>query len=452
MKEKLMNNWTLKIGSILFAVLMWLVVINLNDPYVSKTISVPIQFVNEDVLTNKSKTYTPEINTVTVRYEFRKLSSVNVTEDDFLVTADLNQIYEDTGQVPLTLKYVGEDENVVRKSELGKLSVQVVVEKIEPADFTLEINQIGDLPIQYTIGGYTFAPSSVKVTAPESILAQIYFAGVDVDLTNVEDSIQGVDVAVKLYKRTSSGENQAFTDEEMEKVTISQPKVDYTVYIITSDTVSIRLSDKVTGEVADGYWLSKATTNPTEIKITGTKQDMLEQKAITIPSEALNVEGRSETFTIEYDITNYLAEGVSVAKDGDEIVTITFKIEQMETDNREVNKSDITLIGQNSSYEYSFSGESTFMIPVRGIELKQLDIAQINMSLDVTGLGPGTHNLLLSVDMPDGYTYTGNRRISIVITDPRDTSANEGDAATTEENTTQEESSSQSAEDSVNDT
>ena len=52
MGKKLTNNWGLKLIAILFALILWFAVINIDDPVVSETFkNIPVQLVNTETLT-----------------------------------------------------------------------------------------------------------------------------------------------------------------------------------------------------------------------------------------------------------------------------------------------------------------------------------------------------------------------------------------------------------------
>ena len=72
MKRKLTDNLGLKIGSILFAALLWLLVTNINNPSMTHRYNdIPVTLINTEYLTGQGKTYevldnSDRINTVTI--------------------------------------------------------------------------------------------------------------------------------------------------------------------------------------------------------------------------------------------------------------------------------------------------------------------------------------------------------------------------------------------------
>ena len=58
MKNRLTRNWGLKLGSFLFAAILWLVVTNINDPIGTiRVYNVPVKIQNADLITNSGQVY-----------------------------------------------------------------------------------------------------------------------------------------------------------------------------------------------------------------------------------------------------------------------------------------------------------------------------------------------------------------------------------------------------------
>ena len=57
--KHLANNPGLKILSIVIAVILWLVVVNFNNPKITNTFTIPVTVINNEVLEDMGKTYDP---------------------------------------------------------------------------------------------------------------------------------------------------------------------------------------------------------------------------------------------------------------------------------------------------------------------------------------------------------------------------------------------------------
>ena len=110
MKEKLMNNLGLKILSLGLAIFAWFMVINVVNPLVVDSEEVPVEMINEDILSKANLTY--EVigkKTVTVTYEVRTRDRYRVSARDFRAYADLASLYDVTGAIPVNVEVINSD-------------------------------------------------------------------------------------------------------------------------------------------------------------------------------------------------------------------------------------------------------------------------------------------------------------------------------------------------------
>ena len=105
MEKKLINNLKLKILSVFIAFFVWLAV-NISNPDITATQIVPLDVINESVLTSSKKTYEllDDRSTVTVSYKVRTLDAGGVSPSDFRAYIDLADMYEPTGAVPVKIE------------------------------------------------------------------------------------------------------------------------------------------------------------------------------------------------------------------------------------------------------------------------------------------------------------------------------------------------------------
>ena len=96
LKQRLKNNWTLKLASIAIAFLIWLVIGNINDPIIQKVYSnVKVNITNGSYIESRGMTYRLDSNYQTVSVTLRGNSSrVTKRNDDIVVEADLTQIVD----------------------------------------------------------------------------------------------------------------------------------------------------------------------------------------------------------------------------------------------------------------------------------------------------------------------------------------------------------------------
>ena len=109
MGKILKNNLGLKLLAFLFSFLLWLIVVNIDNPVMSKTFSgIPVIVEHSEILTEQKKTYqivddTQNVN-VTISAKRRTLNKIKT--EDIIVTADIKEMYLDS-QIPLEVVVIG---------------------------------------------------------------------------------------------------------------------------------------------------------------------------------------------------------------------------------------------------------------------------------------------------------------------------------------------------------
>ena len=130
MKRKLTDNLGLKIGSILFAALLWLLVTNINNPSMTHRYNdIPVTLINTEYLTGQGKTYevldnSDRINTVTITGPRTIVNSIR--QGDILAVADMSRITTDN-TVPIQISSAQYNENL----DSIKMSSEEVLLKVE---------------------------------------------------------------------------------------------------------------------------------------------------------------------------------------------------------------------------------------------------------------------------------------------------------------------------------
>ena len=108
MKEKIFNNFSLKILSILCAIVLWAVIVNIYDPTTSVTISnVNVELINTESLTDKDYTYEViDGSKISVYLSGPKSIITDIKSSDIVATADLSQITAFADYVDIDVKVV----------------------------------------------------------------------------------------------------------------------------------------------------------------------------------------------------------------------------------------------------------------------------------------------------------------------------------------------------------
>lgn len=111
MKKKIFNNIGLKILALLIAIIVWWVVMNIDDPLVKKTISgINVELRNDDALTDKGYIYEVDSGSViTITVRAPESVAKDLKASDFVAYADLSQLSPLTDSANITIECIKSD-------------------------------------------------------------------------------------------------------------------------------------------------------------------------------------------------------------------------------------------------------------------------------------------------------------------------------------------------------
>ena len=248
MKEKLINNLGLKILSVVIAVFMWLIMVNVSNPLVSDSQEVTVEMINAEVLEKSNLTY--EIigkKTVTISYEVRIRDRYKISASDFYVYADLAEMYDVTGSVPVKIEV--NDRSVKAMIEGTPVAkpgvVRVETEPLQKKRFYLTVNTIGQEEEGYVTGDVALNPEYIYVTGAESVIGQISSVGVELNVEGANSDMEGT---TPVYFYDANGNKLNLAGEQAE---LNLTEVNYSMTVLK--VKNLALDFQVEGKVADGY-------------------------------------------------------------------------------------------------------------------------------------------------------------------------------------------------------
>ena len=92
-KSIYLKNLGIKIVSVLLAMIIWMIIINIDDPYKTRTFSVNVETINESALQSVNKVYEViDGNTANVKVRGKKSVVDKLEASDIKATADLSDL------------------------------------------------------------------------------------------------------------------------------------------------------------------------------------------------------------------------------------------------------------------------------------------------------------------------------------------------------------------------
>ncbi len=424
LKRMLTNNLGLKILSVVLALFTWLIMVNVSNPMMTVTHTVPVEFINEEVLKDAGLTYEAlSRNTVTVSYKIHVRDESRVSASDFSAYADLAQLYDVTGSIPVQTDITSYTARALVQSGSVTVNppvVRIQTEPIQTKSFMLEARVNGTEAEGYDIGEIRLTPSRVTVTGAESDIGQISSVGVEINVEDVDTDITG-DAPIFFYDANGNRMEQA------EGVELNVPQAAYNVSVLR--VKDLTLDYKIVGTVAAGYRFTGVESDVRVISVVGLRSVLASLSTLEIPDPALNLDRATDNVVVEVNLNDYLPDNISIVGDQPVTATVTMLVERLETRGYAFDVDDIELIGQRDGYEYELDAPS-LTLQIRGLseDLDTLDAEDIRVRADVGEMEPGVQPLRLEAELAEGFDFMSASEVDVIVRDmtvPADT-ANAG--------------------------
>jgi YbbR domain-containing protein len=198
MKKKLTNNLTLKIMSVIVGFLVWLIVVNVDNPIVTTTFTISlsnVEVVNEAYIDSMGLMCMPDdsqsqikVHVTGDRKTIRKLSASNIR-----AVADLQQAVSldtDPVMVPITVTCDGISSSNI---EVTPTNLTVHLREKLTQEFVVTVTSGESTPGKgYEIGSLTANPEKIKITGPSSLINKIasVTATINVDGITEDETVE----------------------------------------------------------------------------------------------------------------------------------------------------------------------------------------------------------------------------------------------------------------------
>ena len=405
----LRNNIGLKLISVLVAIVIWYVVVDIDDPVETKTYTVKISVENEAFIASGKEIYHIDDANKTVGVYVRANRSTlkNISEDDITVTADFTQIVDlerDPVMVPLSVECRGVSRSALT---LARTTIPITIESIATKTFAVAVDTGESVPSEeYEVGRLTVSPDQIVINGPESIINQIDTAVARIDVTGMTlDSARDAKL-ILLGKDQSEISDDTIQDD----LTFAGGTPNVTVNVeLWKRRSDVKLDVQYLGTPAEGYHVESITTTPETITVVGESQALLELtqegNVIHTPSGLIGVEGASEDVTATIDLTEILPENMRLARNTAEEAAVTIAIRSDETKELVVDVDNIEVLNIDPSLAPSYGqAEITVRIKGSGANFDSVTEDNIEASIDLSEQKAGDMSVPVNFSLPAGVS------------------------------------------------
>lgn len=425
-KYRFTNNIGLKIIALVFSAFLWLIVVNVDNPIGSSTFSeIPVHITNDDIITSSGEVYQvigEQTVSVTV-YATREVRQ-KLTAEDIIATANIREM--SGSLVPVSIE-IPDYEGDYETAYASPRNLQIQTEKSGRKVLPLTVSTQGDVRDGYILGDMTVHPDNVTITGAESTLDRIDRAVARID---VNDLYEDAEITAELILYDSNG--NVISQNQLEN-NLGSGGVSVSVEVLEVKSVPVVFS--VSGTPAEGYDYTGCTSEPDTVQICGKSEDIDSVQQISVPASVISVSGASEPIEQDVDITPYLPEGVSLVDENMGTVKVTAMIEEEGTRTIDFLVSSIRINNLADSLQVSYEPDAEITLRFSG-EQQSLDVLDISSAVSVDlqeYTEPGTYDVPVHVEIPDGITLMEEVTVRLTIEEKTEEVPGEGSGESEED-------------------
>lgn len=314
---------------------------------------------------------------------------------NFEVYVDLAEIKVGSHTVPIKIKDISTNLKVQIDPAYANITVQERVTKsfkveAEYDEALLEEGYVADRPV--------VEPSTVKITGAKDKIERITYVKATLELNEVINESITKEAKVRVL------------DSELNKleVVVEPDTVQVTIPVKSGKkTVPIKIVEK--GSLPNGVTLESIDLNVEEAAIIGPQELLDKTESVRVEVDLSKISGDTELM-----LPVIISEGIT--RVSPELVEAKIDVTKVE----ERTLSNLQIIGEGLSESYSLE----FQNPVDGLtsltifgpsdEIKNIDVNDFALFIDLSNISTGTHEVEIQVDGPDTISWRLDRPVALV--------------------------------------
>ena len=424
-KRKITDNLSLKIMSVAIAIVVWLIVVNIDNPVGTNYYTITdVELINKEYVESSDtigKMCMPEENQDSVRVAITASKKIRdrIRLSDITAVADLQQAVSlDTDPVMVPITVTCSASGVLPSDiKVTPQNLTVNLDEKETQEFVVNVSKGDTKPGKdYEVGSLTASPEKIRITGPKTLVNKIDKVNAAIALDgNTEDYTQEVNLTI--YDKNQ----EALSESEMNSLRIeNNAKV-----VVTAKLWKIRTGVKIAagyvGTPAGGYQVGSVKTVPDTISVAGNTEDLESlsenDNMITIPADRIDISGESKDVERKISLKNLLPDNVKLTSDSSEDVWVTVSILPVGSQEFNLPTKNIEVKNKPDNLQVTFE---TAQIALR-IRSESEDLADLNIDedvkaeIDLKDKEVGNYKVPVKLSLPDGYEMVVDVYTEVVI-------------------------------------
>lgn len=393
------NNIVWKTASLISALLLWVFVINIQNPPQSYDMrNRTISFRGFDLLENKGYVIKNEMalreQKVRVvikgpRLQIEKIrSNPELIEIKVDITKYVNNISTNMDMVapvipidvsvPLGLTIV----------EQSPKNLEVIFEREKSQTKKIEYVIHGGSNKEYETLTPKIVPETIEVWGAESYMDEIATVRVDIDVENFSEDVLTYQTPIKVYNAQG---------EELIELKKSHSSAEVTLPIGKKKTVPLEM--QFVGELPDGFIQTSVGVHPQSITIIG--KPTLIDKITSIKLAEISLENIIETSKINAKFI--LPPGISYLDRIDNSATVTIQVKEQAIYDYalDLSKAQINMLNEQENFEYEII-DTEIKVKVKSLaeNLLSMNSRDVKIDIDLSGYSQGEYEIPIKLEFP----------------------------------------------------
>jgi YbbR domain-containing protein len=397
MGKFLSGELAIKIISVVAAFVMWMYVMNEQNPqvtYVVRNVPVKLQNLDESKFALRNTNQQFFIN---VKVKGRRSLIADLKPQDIEAEVNLQGRMEGENLLPVSVTVPGN----VELLDFSPKEIMVVLDAVIEEQMPVYADIKGVPAEGYAYTKPVVRPQAVVVKGPRTLVNSIKKVAVQVDISG-----KNATVVSTLPLRVLDAQ-----DREQRGITFRPDVVEVTVPVVPVSSVPI--SPDIKGSPQEGYIVKDVRVAVPVVVLTGGR-DVL-RSIDTVFTEPINIEGLTQT--VSRDVRLILPRGVKIFEEQVKTVRVTVEIEKLSSRTLTFRPEEIAV--NNLSPEFTAELENRdIVLTVRGPEsiIDRVNKNMVEIYVDILGLVEGEHMLKIRASIPRPYTIAEIQPESIKVT------------------------------------
>lgn len=404
-KRTLFHNFSIKILSIIGAGIVWLLIMNIDDPYKTKNFVVQVETTNEEALRSVNKVYEiVEGSTANVSVRGKRSVVDNLEAGDISATADLSELSSvNAVAIKVRLKKNVSSDVVLECNQVLKVSL----EDMETKQVKVTVDTEGTPAEGYSVGECIARPNVIEVTGGSSVIDRITSVRVTLNVNGASQNFMKMLEPVAYDKRGNRVVSSTLS--------FSDTRVKVRAKLLQNKTIPVKTN--VTGKPAEGYEYVGADCLPEQIEIAGSEKALADVSEIVIPIDITDLTSTSSALEQEIAVADYLPEDITIPEEYQRI-SVKVTIEKLIQKKVQIQAGKLQYKNLGDKYMVELYGsDNVIEVTVEGREsiLNAMPDTAFSAHVDCSGLKEGIYKLSVKLDAGEDCRLVKTTKVQVIV-------------------------------------